>query len=288
MNILVLGKNGQVGWELQRTLAPLGNIVALGREELDLCKYAEIRRTIRQNQPDIIVNAAAYTAVDKAEEQPELAMTVNGIAPGIMAEEAARLNACLVHYSTDYIFCGTKNSPYNEEDKANPVNAYGKTKLMGEEAIRKTDADHLILRTGWIYGARGINFFLTMLKLIRERDQLTIVNDQYGAPTWCRMIAEATAQLLAQDMGKKDVRKTYHLSAAGQTSWYGFAVAIKEKIQLKEAVSCDIKPIPTELYKTQAQRPLYSVLSSGKIKNESGLSLPDWKESLTMFTNGLF
>lgn len=196
--ILLIGKNGQVAWELQRTLATLGEIITVGREQLDVANAASIRQVIRETKPQIIVNATAYTAVDKAEAEPELAMQVNGVAPGIMAEEAKRLDALLVHYSTDYVFDGTKQGAYVEEDVPNPLSVYGKTKLAGEQAIQATGAKHLILRTSWVYGARGKNFLLTILRLAKERPELKIVDDQIGAPTWSRMIAEATAQILAQ------------------------------------------------------------------------------------------
>ncbi|MCA1766129.1 MAG: dTDP-4-dehydrorhamnose reductase, partial [Desulfobulbaceae bacterium] len=188
--ILIAGPNGQVGWELQRTLLPLGRIVSMDRQELNLANNDMIRLVMRQLKPDVIVNAAAYTAVDKAEEEQDLAMQVNGTAPGILAEEARRLNALLVHYSTDYIFDGAKSAPYTENDEPNPVNFYGTSKLAGERAIREIDAEHLILRTSWVYGGRGSNFLLTMLKLMKEREELRIVADQTGTPTWARLIAE--------------------------------------------------------------------------------------------------
>jgi dTDP-4-dehydrorhamnose reductase len=196
--ILITGKNGQVGWELQRVLAPLGEVIAIDRKEMDLANPDAIRARIREIKPDIIVNAAAYTAVDKAESEPDLALAVNGIAPGILAEEAKRLGALLVHYSTDYVFDGTKSSPYAEEDSPNPLNVYGKTKLAGERAIAASGADYLILRTSWVYSARGKNFMLTILRLARERDELRIVDDQVGAPTSSIAIAQATARILAQ------------------------------------------------------------------------------------------
>ena len=186
MKILLLGKNGQVGWELQRTLAPLGGVIAIDKEELDLTKVHAIRSTVRSINPDLIVNAAAYTAVDSAEDEAELAMAINGIAPGILAEEADRCHAALIHYSTDYVFDGKKNYPYTEEDKPNPLNTYGNTKLAGDRAIHESGVPHLVFRTSWVYGLRGSNFLLTILRRIREKEILQVVNDQYGAPTWCR------------------------------------------------------------------------------------------------------
>ena len=198
MKILLTGKNGQVGWELQRTLTTLGDVVAIDRKGMDLANPDSIRNTIRAVRPDLIVNAAAYTAVDKAESEPELAMAINGIAPGIMAEEAGRLGAAMVHYSTDYVFDGTKTTPYTEGDILNPINVYGKTKLAGEQAVQAAGIPHLIFRTSWVYGLRGRNFLLTILRLAKEWDELKIVDDQIGAPTWSRMVAEATATILAQ------------------------------------------------------------------------------------------
>nr|WP_255210519.1 dTDP-4-dehydrorhamnose reductase [Methylogaea oryzae] len=198
MNILLTGKDGQVGWELQRALAPLGKVVAVGRDALDLADADGIRRVVRDVAPRLIVNAAAYTAVDKAESEPELAMAINGIAPGILAEEARRLGAGLIHYSTDYVFDGAKQGEYAEDDTPNPVSVYGQTKLAGERAVSSSGAEHLIFRTSWVYGLRGRNFLLTMLRLARERAELRVVADQVGAPTWSRMIAEATAIVVAR------------------------------------------------------------------------------------------
>lgn len=229
MRILLTGNTGQVGWELERTLMPLGEVVAVGRKasptQLDLANLASIRPVIQTVQPDLIVNAAAYTAVDQAETEPDLALRVNGTAPGVIAEEAKRLGIPLIHYSTDYVFDGQKQSPYIETDTPDPVNIYGHTKLAGEVAIQQVGGGFLIFRTSWVYGLRGKNFLMTMLKLAREREELRIVDDQIGAPTWSRAIAETTAQIVAQ--GVQDIREfcdqyrgLYHLSAGGQTSWY--------------------------------------------------------------------
>jgi dTDP-4-dehydrorhamnose reductase len=289
--ILLTGKNGQVGWELQRTLAPLGNVVAVDRQELDLGNPDSIRKAIREIRPELIVNAAAYTTVDKAESEPDLAMTVNGIAPGVMAEEAKRLNAAIIHYSTDYVFDGSKKYPYSEEDTPNPLNVYGKTKLAGERAIQAVGVPHLILRTSWVYGARGKNFLLTILKLARERSELKIVNDQFGAPTWSRMIAETTSQMLAQHYSPISRPSTsvvgmdglYHLVSSGLTSWHGFASKIIE------GISCHIShalpklmPIPTNDYPLPAKRPLNSSMSNEKLKHAYGLTIPSWEHSLKL------
>jgi dTDP-4-dehydrorhamnose reductase len=310
--ILLIGKNGQVGWELQRTLATLGEIITVGREQLDVADPASIRQVIREAKPQIIVNATAYTAVDKAEAEPELAMQVNGVAPGIMAEEAKRLDALLVHYSTDYVFDGTKQGAYVEEDVPNPLSVYGKTKLAGEQAIQATGANHLILRTSWVYGARGKNFLLTILRLAKERPELKIVDDQIGAPTWSRMIAEATAQMLSQTFSpltphttfhalqRIESRSTpvvhsslltewngiYHLTAASQTSWHGFAKAILERAS-RLTPHPSLVPIPTEEYPLPAPRPRNSVMSNEKLMQTFGIALPGWDEALRLCMEGM-
>ena len=294
--ILVTGRNGQVGFELLRSLAGAGQVMAVGRDEMDLSDPHSIRRTVRRFGPDLIVNAAAYTAVDQAESEPELALAINGVAPGILAEEAKRVGAALIHYSTDYVFDGAKGAPYTEEDEPRPINAYGRTKLAGERAIQAVDAPHLILRSSWIYGTRGKNFLLTILRLAQEREQLSIVDDQVGAPTWCRALAEATSGILTRlgygQPGFSDACKQhcgiYHASAAGQTSWHGFAAAI-----LANAASAQsgqsayalervpmLKPIPSEHYPLPARRPRYSVLANAKLERAFGLAMPDWKVSL--------
>ncbi len=283
MIILLLGKNGQIGWELQRTLPTLGQVVALGRDRLDLADAIALRRTVREVRPDIIVNAAAYTAVDRAEEEAALAMAVNGIAPGILAEEAARLKALLVHYSTDYVFDGTGTAPYREEDRPNPLNVYGRSKLAGEEAIRASGAPHLIFRTSWVYGLRGKNFLLTMLRLAREQEELRIVNDQVGTPNWCGMAAEVTTMVLREYRAREDssLAGTYHLSAEGKASWYDFARAILSADPRKEEQVCRrIIPIATAQYPTPARRPLYSVLDNRKIKSTFNLKMERWDRYL--------
>jgi dTDP-4-dehydrorhamnose reductase len=285
--ILLTGKNGQVGWELQRTLASLGRVMALDSSELDFADAEAIRRKVREIQPQIIVNPAAYTAVDKAESEPELALAINGIAPGILAEEAKKLDALLIHYSTDYVFDGSKAGAYLEEDVPNPLGVYGQTKLAGEQAIRAVGGNHLILRTSWVYGARGKNFLLTMLRLARERSELRIVDDQIGAPTWCRSLAEITAQMLAQLYApgavKEDMAKlsgTYHLTATGNVSWYGFANKI---IELSGIVPVpNLLAIPSSEYPTPAARPMNSLLSNDKLLSTFGLQAGVWQENLQL------
>lgn len=277
--IMLLGKNGQVGWELERTLAPLGEVIALDKEDIDLANPDQIIQGIRDIKPNIIVNAAAYTAVDKAEEEPELAMLINGIAPGIIAEEAKKIGAGLIHYSTDYVFDGTKRTPYTEEDEPNPINVYGKTKLVGENAIQAVELPHLIFRTSWVYGLRGHNFLLTILRLAQEKDELRVVDDQIGSPTWCRMIAEATALILAQ--GKEslyDKGGLYHLTSRGETSWYGFA---REILRIK-GIETPLLPIKSSEYKTLAERPKYSVLYNKKLFNNFSIKLNSWKKYILL------
>lgn len=285
MKILIIGAQGQVGWELQRTLAPLGDVVALGRAALDLANADAIRHTLRQLAPDVIVNAAAYTAVDRAEQEHELAQAVNGTAPGILAEEAKHLNAALVHYSTDYVFDGCKGSPYEEIDAPHPLGVYGETKFAGEKAIAAAGCPHLILRTSWVYGARGKNFLLTMLRLARERGELRVVDDQLGAPTWSRMLAETTGAILSQCLHKGSVASVlrdkgglYHLSAAGQTSWFGFAAEIVKLAPTPPRMT----PITTAEYPLPAPRPAYSVMSNAKLERVFGIRLPDWQASFAL------
>lgn len=280
MRILLTGCNGQIGWELQRALAPLGHLVALDRSGMDLADPDSICSAIRAHQPQVIVNAAAYTAVDEAESEPELAMAINGAAPGIMAEAAKKLDALLVHYSTDYVFDGTKQGTYTEDDEPNPLNVYGKTKLAGERAIAASGVRHLIFRTSWVYGPRGKNFLLTILRLAKERSELKVVDDQIGAPTWCRAIAEATAQVLShkQEQPGANVTGTFNMTAAGSTSWCGFAKAILEV----SGLSCRIVPITTREYPLPARRPANSVLSSEKFERIFGFHVGPWQEGLRM------
>ena len=283
--ILILGKQGQVAWELQRTLASLGHITVFGSQDLNLANPDQIREQVRSIQPDIIVNAAAYTAVDTAESEPDLCMSINAIAPGILAELARESQALLVHYSTDYVFDGTKVGAYSETDSTNPLSVYGASKLAGEQAIIQVDCAHLIFRTTWVYGNRGKNFLLTILRLAAERTELKIVADQIGSPTWSRSISEATAQIIAQcRQDRSSVKCLYNLSAAGTTSWHGFANQIVDRsrsINPELALAIEqILPIPATDYPTPAQRPANSVLDNSKILADFGVHLPDWKLSL--------
>ena len=284
--ILLTGKNGQVGWELQRTLVTLGEVIALDRQDLNLADPDAIRRTVRELKPNLIVNAAAYTAVDKAEEESDLAMAINGTAPGILAEEAKRLGAALIHYSTDYVFDGNKDGPYTEDDTPNPLNVYGRTKLAGDRAIQAVGVPYLIFRTSWVYGMRGKSFLLTILRLARERDELRIVNDQIGAPTWSRMIAEATAQVMAQfsfprgDGWNESNTGIYHMTAGNSTSWHGFANLIVETLK-RQGTGGSIRttavvPIATEAYPSRAKRPKNSQLRTSKFTHQFGLVMPSW------------
>lgn len=284
MNILLTGINGQVGWELRRSLAPLGHVVAVDRKELDLADPEAIRAKVRAISPKLIVNPAAYTAVDRAEHEPDQARAINAIAPGVLAEAAKSCGAILVHFSTDYVFDGSKAEPYLEDDAPNPLNVYGATKLAGEQAIRASGARHLILRTSWVYGMRGHNFLLTMQRLMRERDEIKVVDDQVGAPTWSRLIAEATALILAQCLSpargadRPEPWGTYHLTCAGETSWFGFAKAIAEL----GGYSMRLKPISTAEYPTPARRPANSRLDNGKLARTFGIRLPHWREALNL------
>jgi dTDP-4-dehydrorhamnose reductase len=294
MRILLTGVTGQLGWELQRTLMTIGEVIPVGRSvsdpilQMDLAQPDSIRRTIREVKPDLIINPAAYTAVDKAESEPELAMAINGIAPGAIAEEAKRLGAAVIHYSTDYVFDGTKITAYTEKDQPNPQNIYGKTKLAGEQAIASVGVPHLILRTSWVYSMRGKNFLLTMLKLAQEREEIRVVDDQIGAPTWSRTIAEATAQILSQSPQNISEFFTskgglYHLTASGQTSWYGFAKAIFEMTDKNSDRKLQrLLAITSKEYPTPASRPAYSLLNTQKFSHTFGLVLPDWERSLEL------
>jgi len=297
--ILLTGKNGQVGAELATLLPRMAEVMAVDRRELDLSKPDHIRRAIRDLQPSIIVNAAAYTLVDQAEREEKLAHIINVDAPALMAEEAKKIGAALVHYSTDYVFDGSSSVPYAETDQPNPINVYGKTKLAGEEAIRAVGAPHLIFRTAWVYGTRGRNFLLTILRLATEREELKVVHDQFGAPTWSHEIANATARVLLQlsQQNREAITKfsgIYHMTASGKTNWFEFAKAILEEASRmppgipwfetatkgQPLVTRRITPIATEQYPTPARRPAYSVLSNSSLKQDFGLELPAWSMEL--------
>lgn len=290
--ILLTGANGQVGWELRRTLSSLGEVVALDSKAMNLADADAVRRTVRDIAPGIIVNPAAYTAVDKAEREPDLARAVNAVAPGILAEEAGRLGALLVHYSTDYVFNGSGTAHWREGDACDPLNVYGATKLAGERAIQATGCRHLIFRTSWVYGARGSNFLLTMRRLMRERPELKIVADQVGAPTWCRDLAEATAQVLGQlasPMSAADQAEPwgiYHMTNGGETSWHGFAEAIQALDEFDETCApAHLLPIPSSDYPTPAKRPLNSRLNCDRLEHVFGLRLQDWRDALALCIN---
>jgi dTDP-4-dehydrorhamnose reductase len=280
---LLIGKIGQVGWELRRTLAPMAQVTCIDFPDIDLTRGDSIRQWVRETRPNIVINAAAYTAVDKAESEPDKAMKINGVAPGILAEEAKRLGALLVHYSTDYVFDGAKTEPYVETDPPNPLGVYGRSKLAGDEAVRAVGGAHLIFRLCWVYGARGQNFMLTMMRLAREREKLRVVSDQVGCPTWSRMIAETTALALKQAVAARDLGAltgTYHLASSGVTSWQGFAQAIVNLMPAQGKKCLAVEAISTAEYPTPAKRPAYSVLACEKLKRTFGLQLPPWEESL--------
>jgi dTDP-4-dehydrorhamnose reductase len=298
--ILLTGKNGQVGEELLRVLPRLAIVTALGRQELDLSRSEDIRQIIRDVRPNLIVNAAAYTAVDQAEEDESAARAINAHAPAVLAEEAKRIGATLVHYSTDYVFDGSKKSPYEENDATNPLNVYGRTKLEGEQAIRNAGVPHLIFRTSWVYATRGKNFLLTILRLATQREELRIVQDQTGAPTSGREIAAATtailAQLLQENSGSSFQGRTgtYHMTASGETTWYDFAGAVLKKssdtpqtaswfavaTNGRPLITRRVVPITTEEFPTPARRPLYSVLSNSLLAKTFGVALPNWREQM--------
>ena len=283
MKILLIGKNGQVGWELRRTLAPLAEVVAVDYPEINLTDTPALRQFVAGTRPAVVVNAAAYTAVDKAETETELCRQVNAVAPGVLAGEAKKIGALMVHYSTDYVFDGAKTSPYVETDTPNPMGAYGQSKLEGDRAVKASGADHLIFRLCWVYGARGQNFMLTMQRLAREREKLRVVGDQFGCPTWSRMIAETTALALKQVLAGADrsgFNGEYHLAASGQTNWHEFASRIIEWMPEAERKCRAVEKIATAEYPTPARRPAYSVLDCGKLRKTFGLRLPDWEASL--------
>lgn len=288
--ILLTGADGQIGWRLRAALAPLGRVVPATRAGLDLGDPKAVRSRVRELRPRAVVNAAAYTAVDRAEEEREAAFRINAEAPGVLAEEARRAGALLVHYSTDYVFDGRKREPYREEDPTGPLNVYGASKLAGEEAVAAAGGAHLILRTSWIYDTRGRNFLLTMLRLLREREELRVVDDQVGAPTWAAAVADATARLVARGLSSpgETASGVYHLSAAGETSWHGFAAAIREADPRAGEHRCRaVVAVPTSEFPTPARRPAYSVLSNERVAAAFGVRLPHWREQLRAAAAGL-
>lgn len=291
MKILLLGKNGQVGWELQRSLAPLGELIALDRHSTaadggcgDLSQLDALRQTVLALRPDVIVNAAAHTAVDKAESEPALARAINATAPAVLARCAAETGAWLVHYSTDYVFDGSGDQPRSEDAPTGPLSVYGQTKLEGEDAIRASGCKHLILRTSWVYAARGGNFAKTMLRLAGERERLTVIDDQIGAPTGADLLADLTAQMLRTAMAQPELELsgTYHAVAAGQTSWHGYAGFVVEQARRlgRELTVQAIEPVPTTAFPTPARRPLNSRLDTAKLQATFGLRLPPWQQGV--------
>ena len=290
MKILLLGKNGQVGWELQRSLAPLGEVLALDRHSTDFCgdlsQPERLAQTVRAYRPDVVVNAAAHTAVDKAESEPELARCLNATAPAALAQAAAEVGAWLVHYSTDYVFNGQGDQPWQEGDTTGPLSVYGQTKLEGEQAIAASGCQYLVFRTSWVYAARGGNFAKTMLRLAGERERLTVIDDQHGAPTGADLIADVTAHALVHAMidPAAGLSGIYHLVAAGETSWHGYAshvIAQARQIQPVLALKVtDIAPVPTSAFPTPAKRPLNSRLSTHKLQQAFGMVLPPWQQGV--------
>ncbi|PAA16143.1 dTDP-4-dehydrorhamnose reductase [Pseudomonas fragi] len=282
MNILVSGKTGQVAVELQKHLAGQGNLTVLGRDVLDLSQPEQIRAQVRAHKPDLIIIAAAHTAVDQAESEPELAFAINASAPGVFAEEAAALGIPLIHYSTDYVFDGSKPAPYTEDDATNPLGVYGKSKLAGELAIAASGAQHLILRTSWVYSTHGKNFLLTMQRLLQERPELRVVADQIGAPTWAGTIARSTRALIERwQAGDAGAWGTYHLTAQGETSWFGFTQAIAAHLSAQGKTCATLEPIPASAYPTPAARPQNSRLDCSKLAREWGVTQPDWEAALS-------
>jgi len=297
MKILLLGKNGQLGWELQRSLSVLGEVVALDRAGAnglcgDLTDLEGLRQTVRQLEPRVIVNAAAYTAVDKAESEPELARTINALAPEVLAQEAAHCGAWLLHYSTDYVFDGSGSKPWQEDDMPAPLSVYGRTKLEAEQRVAATGCRHLIFRTSWVYGARGGNFARTMLRLAQERERLKVINDQIGAPTGADLLADVSAQALGQLLHIGQLRQNvggpsgiYHVAAAGETSWHGYArfvlqTALAQGVSLKAGPDA-VDAIPTTEYPTPARRPLNSRLDTARLRATFGVHLPSWQLGVT-------
>jgi dTDP-4-dehydrorhamnose reductase len=281
MKVLINGRNGQVSHELQRRLGAVGELIVLGRDQLDLAQPDQIRRQVQNLRPDLIINAAAHTAVDLAESEPQAAFAINAIAPGILAEEALALDIPLIHYSTDYVFDGLKAGPYNEDDAPNPLGVYGKSKLAGEQAIRDVQGRHLILRTSWVYSTHGRNFLLTMQRLLQEKPELRVVADQIGAPTWAGTIANSTLALIERWRANEVANwGTYHLSAQGETSWFGFAQAIGEALRQQGKPCAALLPIPSSDYPTPAARPLNSRLDCSRLQRDWGVSQPDWQTAL--------
>lgn len=288
MNILLLGKGGQVGWELQRSLSVLGHVTALDHDSTghcgDFANPAGIADTVRALRPDIIVNAAAHTAVDKAESEPDLARLLNATTPGVLAEEAARLGAWFIHYSTDYVFDGSGSRPWVETDVPAPLSVYGRTKLEGEQLIQQSGAQHLILRTSWVYAARGGNFAKTMLRLAQERERLTVIDDQWGAPTGADLLADVTAHAIRHLQQRPQDAGLYHLVAGGETNWNLYAKYVLDQAQKAQLaikiVAKEVAPVPTSAFPTPAVRPHNSRLNTTKLQTTFGLTLPHWQQGV--------
>ncbi|WP_394787952.1 dTDP-4-dehydrorhamnose reductase [Rhodoferax sp.] len=293
MKILLLGKNGQVGWELQRSLAALGQVTALDRHSSDYCGNLQdldgLADTVRRLQPHIIVNAAAHTAVDRAESEPELARTLNTLAPGVLATEAEKLGAWLLHYSTDYVFDGSGSQPWTEDDTPAPLSVYGRSKLEGEQRIQAACSKHLIFRTSWVYAARGGNFAKTMLRLAKEREQLTVINDQFGAPTGAELLADVAALALRSARADPALAGLYHLAAAGETTWHGYAQFVLAQARqagvVLKAGPDAVAAVPTSAFPTPAQRPHNSRLDTHKLQAAFDLTLPDWQTGVARMLN---
>ncbi|NLX84171.1 MAG: dTDP-4-dehydrorhamnose reductase [Synergistaceae bacterium] len=293
-SILIFGKNGQVGFELCHLLPSLGIVTAIDIDECDLTDKDSITKVLNTNNPDILVNAAAYTAVDKAEKEKELAFKLNSEAPEIMSAWAAKHDSIMVHYSTDYVFNGTKAEPWTENDIPDPLNVYGASKLKGDVNIQNSGCDYLIFRTSWVYGVRGKNFYLTMRNLLQEKKEIRVINDQFGAPTWCGTIAEVTSKVMKQiynplsKIKPKDVSGIYNLTNSGQTTWFGFTQAIKEQLQKEKPgqTLANLRPVSTEEYPTAAVRPKYSSLSLAKLKSTFNIETPNWDEILPQLRIG--
>lgn len=282
LKILISGQHGQVSTELQRHLKGLGQLIVPGRNEFDLAQPEMIRQQVRSLRPDLIINAAAYTAVDKAEREHASAFAINATAPGILAELAFELDIPMIHYSTDYVFDGRKDTPYTEADQPNPLNVYGASKLAGEQAIRAVNGEHLILRTSWVYSRHGRNFLLTMLRLLQEKPHLRVVADQIGAPTWAGTIAASTRALIERwQAGQHGAWGTYHLACQGETSWFGFAQAIAESLQAQHQPCAQLQAIPSRDYPTPAVRPLNSRLDCSLLQRQWQVIQPDWRDALS-------
>ncbi|AYF46278.1 dTDP-4-dehydrorhamnose reductase [Pseudomonas fluorescens] len=281
MKILITGQHGQVSLALQQRLQDLGELIVLGRDQLDLADVDQIRQQVRAQRPDLIINAAAHTAVDQAESEADVAFAINAIAPGVLAEEAEALGIPLIHYSTDYVFDGNKPSPYTEADTPNPLGVYGQSKLAGEQAIAAVGGEYLILRTSWVYSNHGKNFLLTMQRLLQEKPHLRIVGDQIGAPTWAGTIANSTRALIDRwQAGKAGEWGVYHLTAQGETSWFGFAAAIADQLRAGGTACAELEAIPSSAYPTPAKRPLNSRLDCSRLQQQWQVSQPQWQDAL--------